>query len=486
MSQSFSTKALRGAMWAVTSAVFPNLIALLVFIITSRVLTPSDFGAVAIAASIALTLAAIVPAGYGEALVQREHTESIHYQSTFTLCLIIGFLLFVGMALSRSLIATLFHLPLLTVIVPVMAIRLIFDAIAIVPNAIVARSMEFHLLAARTVIATLLSSCIAIWLAVTGFGLWALVASQVVGSIASAAASLWAARWVPKLQLSREALKELTGYGLYASATKALQTFIAQSDSAIIGLFLGTSQVGLYNFARRIYSIINENLSGALNIVAHPMFSNIQSDKERVRRGFALATFISSAISFPLFMGLGAVSDTLVPLLFGARWNGAILLLKIFCIHGLISCIGLLQAGLIRSQGKARWWFFYSLANGLSSVLIIAVCARFGAVTMLAVNVIKSFMLWPFSVGVTVQVLKWNTASYLRNFIGPVIASVGMLICIAVAREYGLGYRPISVLLIDVVVGAASYTLILFIVSRERVVQVSLLLRGFAKPRARA
>lgn len=482
MNQSFSVKALRGSAWAIFSALFPNLIAMLVFVVTSRILSPSDFGAVAIATSVSLLVAAFIPAGYGEALVQRPDVQPVHPQTVFTACLASGIVFYIVLFLLRDEMAEVFGLPLLAVILPVMAVRVIFDAIAVVPNALIARSMSFHLLAARTVTATLFSSLLAIVLVVTGFGLWALVASQVAGSVAIAIASLWASGWRPNFKYSHSAFRELTSYGLYSSGTKTLQTVIAQSDSAIIGFFLGPAQVGLYNFARRIYSILNENLSGALNTVAHPTFSGIQSDKERVRRGFALATFLSSAISFPMFIGLAVICDRLVPMLFGAKWMDATLLIRIFCVHGLISCIGLLQAGLIRSQGRARWWFYYSLVNGISSIIIIATCAQFGAATMLAVNVIKSYLLWPTSVIVTLKILEWNGASYLRGFVGPALATAGMAACIETVRILHPFDKPGLALTSDIVVGALSYTILLCLFSRSRVIQIVQLLRGAIRP----
>lgn len=482
MNQSFSVRALRGSAWAIFSALFPNLIAMVVFVVTSRILSPSDFGAVAIATSISLLVAALIPAGYGEALVQRQDMQPAHAQTVFTACLFSGIVFYIGLFLARDELAALFSLPSLAIILPVMAVRVIFDAIAVVPNALIARSMSFHLLAARTVTATLLSSLVAIALVYTGFGLWALVASQVAGSIAIAVASLWASGWRPNFRYSHQAFRELTGYGLYSSGTKTLQTVIAQSDSAIIGFFLGPAQVGLYNFARRIYSILNENLSGALNTVAHPTFSGIQSDKERVRRGFALATFLSSAVSFPMFIGLAVVCDRLIPMLFGEKWMDATLLVRIFCIHGLISCIGLLQAGLIRSQGRARWWFYYSLANGISSIIIIATCAQFGAAIMLGVNVIKSYLLWPTSVIVTLKILEWNAPAYLRGFAGPALASAGMVACIEGLRLLVAFEDPLFALAGDIGVGVIAYAALLCLLSRSRVVQIAQLLRGAIRP----
>src|SRR5690606_1419814 len=94
----------------------------------------------------------------------------------------------------------------------------------------------------------------------------------------------------------------------------------SRADQALVGFVLGVRPVGLYNFSRRIYSMVNDIVSGALGTVSHPMFSEIQHEPDKVRRGFLVSTFLSSVVSFPIFAGIALVADRAIPLLFGEQW----------------------------------------------------------------------------------------------------------------------------------------------------------------------
>ena len=163
----------------------------------------------------------------------------------------------------------------------------------------------------------------------------------------------WSTGWRPRLRFSFGVLAGLSGYGAYASGTRLLTFFGTQADQAFVGLVLGTTQLGFYNFARRVFTILNDVTSGALSTVAHPLFAGIKEDIERIKRGFLLATFLSSVVSFPIFIGLACVAGQAVPLLFGPHWGGALWPIRILCGLGIISCIGSLQAGLYHPASAA-------------------------------------------------------------------------------------------------------------------------------------
>jgi teichuronic acid exporter len=468
-STGYADRAFRSVLWSGVNSLAPTLINLGVFVITSRLLKPADFGAVAIAASLGALASALTPAGFGEALVQRKSLKPAHIDSVFWLCVVSGILSYGLLCLLAGTIARLFSLDLLRILLPVMGLRVVFDMISVVPNALIVRKLSFHLVAMRTVMATAVAAAISLALIFAGYGLWALVLSQLANYFVIALVNLGTAGWLPRFSASRHALRELSEYGLFASSTRGLQFFLSQADQSIIGYVLGTTQLGLYNFARQVYSMLNEVFSGALTAVAHPMFAGVQSEQDKVRRGFLLASFLSSVVSFPVFAGLGLVADRAVPLFFGDQWNDALWLIRIFCVHGIISCIGLLQSGLIRSQGHARWWFYYSLLNGVLSIVIVFVFARYGATTMLAINVAKSYLFWPLSVAMTLRLLAIGPRDYGRQFAAPALAAMIMIGAVLLLRSLLPAMSPLAGLVIDIAAGGLSYAVAILLLAPKQV-----------------
>ena len=155
-----------------------------------------------------------------------------------------------------------------------------------------------------------------------GFGLWALAIAQIAAPAAACVAAFWGARWLPGFRIKLSSLRELLHYGIFASGNRFLQTM--NLDQLIIGTLVSPAALGIYNVARRLYEMLNNVVAGGLNSVSHVLLSSLQHDKDKVREAFLMATFGCSLVSFPAFMGLAAVADDAIPLIFGPHWAAAI------------------------------------------------------------------------------------------------------------------------------------------------------------------
>jgi O-antigen/teichoic acid export membrane protein len=369
-------------------------------------------------------------------------------------------------------------LPVLAALVPVLGLRVIFDGAAVVPTAMITQLLSFRLIAMRTMIATLVSASISLTLVLLGFGLWALIISTLANSFVAAAAMFWGAGWVPRARFSPAVVADLAGYGAFASGTRLLNFLGTQVDQAVVGLVLGPFQLGLYNFARRMFAMLNEVTSGALSAVAHPLFAGIQHDRERVKRGFLLASFLSSTIAFPCFIGLACVAHLAIPCLFGPQWTGALWPVRILCSIGIVSCIGMLQAGLITSIGRANWWFYYQLLTGLLQIPIIIFVSPYGTTALLLATAAKAYLLWFIPVTMTLRLLSMRAGTYLSQFLSPLASAVAMAAAILVI-DHSLQHVPIAVALaVEVVAGAAAYGLVLVATAGQRVHDLALLVHG--------
>ncbi|NML32436.1 lipopolysaccharide biosynthesis protein [Paraburkholderia antibiotica] len=463
-----SLDAFRGVFWSALNIAVPTAVSLLVFIVTSRLLKPADFGVVALAATIAAAAAILVPSGFGDALVQSMQKDSLHLSSVFWLCAVSGAIAYVLLIALAGLIARLSGAPLLAQLIPVLGLRVIVDAVGIVPTALLTQTLSFRLIATRTALASIVAAAISIALVLKGFGIWALAMSLLATSVVSVVATFWTARWRPELVFSTAALRDLTNYGLYASGTKTLLFLWNQADQIIVGFVLGAAQLGIYNFSRRIFLIINDVSSGALGAVAHPFFSGMQNDIARVREGFVSATFLTSIFAFPVFIGLASVADRAIPLIFGPQWAGALWPIRILCVLGIITCIGTLQAGLINSLGKAKWWFYYQLFTGLVNIPIFFLLAPRGISLMLIVLVAKTYLFWPAPVVMTLRLLRLSASRYLGQFLAPLLASCAMAGVILGSRALLPPMSPGLELIADLTIGAASYGLVLVAIAKKR------------------
>jgi teichuronic acid exporter len=466
-----SSAALRGAFWSAVNATVPTMLNSLVFIVSSRYLMPHDFGIIALAVSAISLATAIAPAAFGEALIQQLNIRKSHLDTVFWLCISAALLIYGILVAFSPLIATTMGQSAVADFLPILGLKLIFDLAAVVPNALIARAMSFHLIAMRTIVATMISSVICIGMLLSGYGILALAISLLAVSVTSSVATFWGAKWLPGFEIKMQALRDLARYGFFASANRSLQ--VMNLDQLLIGSLINPTALGIYNFAKRLFQIINDVIAGALTSVSHALLSSLQDEKDKVREAFLLATYGSSVVSFPAFVGLAAIVGDAIPLVFGPQWSDAIWPTRWFCVFGLMSCIGVIQSSLINSQGRSDWWFYYQLFKQALTVATILFLINKGIAYIVMAIALQALMLWPVTLMMVSKIIKLKITSYLRQFLTPVLASVIMLISIFLIGYFIQEISPIIRLIVEIIFGVIVYALSIFFLSRHKIIMIT-------------
>ena len=470
-----------GLLWNLGNIAFTSILAAIAFAFTSRVLGPGEFGAVALAASIVAMATTIVPVAFGEALIQRADLRQPHLDSVFWLTSVVGVVVFIALIASAPLAARLSGQPILAEILPVLALRMPFEAMATVPTALIARRMDFRLLALRSMLASLLASGLCIVMLVMGFALWALVASQLTGSIVACVVAALTAGWWPGRRISTRAMRDLRSFGLFSMGGKVLND--ARIDQFLLGALLGPAALGLYFFARRLYQMLLDMTGGAIMPVSNVLFASLQSEIEKRREAYLLASFGATAVSLPVFGGCLAVAPVAVPLVFGPQWASAVFAVQAFSMIGIMAGLGVIQSALIRNLGAPGWWFWYQTAGQGLSWLIIAAFAPWGINAIMVATVLRTLALWPLSIAKVQRMLDLGFREYAGSLAGPIAAAAVMIpVVMLLPRMIGQGPSA-AVLSLQIGVGAVIYLTVLFAVAHRRLQTIASVVRASRKDR---
>lgn len=467
-------RAFSSVIWSGLNSFTPAALGLIVFILVSRVISPEDFGYVAFAVAIVGTVGAFSPAGFGDALIQRSDVDTTHLNMTFWLCLLWGIGLYGGVLVMAHPLAGWLGDPKLSTLLPVIGIRLIFDLAAVVPSSLLSRRMEFRRIALRTVAASSLSAVVCLLVLYLGYGLWALVLSQLVASIALWATGWMSVRWRPSIRVDWQALKHLMNFGGYASGSRLVTTI--NVEQILIGAMLGSASLGLFSFARRVFQILNDVLTGALGAVSYPLLSSMQNEPIKMVDAYLAVTFLSSVITFPIFVGLGLVAENVIPLVFGPHWYAAVPALQAFCAIGLLSCIGVIQSTLIRAIGRADWSMWYQIGQQLLTAAIILVLAPSG-VTAVAVGIaFKTWLTFPLMAVLVGRTVGLSPVRYAGQFVAPSLGCLVMAAAVLGIRD-GLGIPDLWRVILQIGVGGIVYVLTVLLISRRRLASIFELVR---------
>jgi PST family polysaccharide transporter len=348
--------------WAVAQQVGRQSANYLVFLVLALLLTPRDVGVVSLAASSIAFLSVFSEMGFSAALVQRARVEPGHLSTTFALNLAAGSVLTVlGIGAAEPL-ARFFHAPEAAPIFVALSAGFLLNAASVTQVALAQRELRFRELALRDTAAALTGGVVGIGLALSGWGVWSLVAQTLTAS-AIGTALLWRLLpWRPRASdVSLSWARELWGYSSKIFWFNVFKYFAQNADRLLVGYLGGPVPLGAYTFAYRLVISPVATVSGAVGSYLFPRFSRLQHDLAAVRAVYLRATGAVDTALLPLLAVAAVVAPLGVPLLFGARWASAAILVQLFAFVAAAQLIIAPVGQLMKALDRPGWMFAWSL-----------------------------------------------------------------------------------------------------------------------------
>jgi len=318
--QSLHEQAVVGFVWAAAQKWLVRISTLLAFILLGRLLTPEEFGVVALAMTIITVLTVLTDAGFTLWLIQHRRLNDAATSTAFWISGALGLVLAGALAAAAGPVADLFDSAELRVILPVLALSVVVAGLSSVPAALLQREMRFRDLAIRQVVATVASVVVAVVLALLGAGVWALVAQTLVRVCVATVILWWKSDFRPRFVFSLQEARAMTGYGAKSLGVALGGAFRDQGEAFMIGALVGTTALGFWTIAGRLVYVVVELGSAAVGSVAAPLFAKLQDDPARLTRAYSRTLSAGSLILVPAMVALALSSRELVPLVFGPQW----------------------------------------------------------------------------------------------------------------------------------------------------------------------
>lgn len=376
-------RVIKGMAWSSIGQATALSLSFISNIILARLLTPNDFGCIGMLA-IFLTISSVfVNGGFGMALIQKKNATHIDYTTIFWWNLAISFFCVVLLFFAAPFIADFYHTPLLKNVLRVLSFELILTAIAIVPTNQLKKEFRFKQLAIRTIVSTSISLIITVFLAFKGYGIWSLVAHNLIKALIIDFLLWGMTTWRPTIEFSIKAWKEMFSFGGMMLLSNLMNTIYNNVNGLIIGRLFSASQMGYYAQARKLEEIPSLSLSAVINEVSFSAFSSIQDEKERLLLALRKNITSLSFLCFPMFFLLIELGSNLIPLLYGDKWMPAVPYFRILCLGSMLYTITLVYESVIKALGKGKFFFVIFTVNRLLGLIMIFLGIPFGVEGML-------------------------------------------------------------------------------------------------------
>ena len=314
-------KVVSGFRWLAAGKLAGQIVTWAVTIYVIRILTPEDYGLMAMAMVVIGFLSLFDELGMGAALIQQETLDDRRVAQVFGLVIIINFSAFALLIAISPLIAGFFNEPRLIDITWVLALQFPLLAAQIIPDAMLRRRMQFRKKSMVNFVAMIAGSFVTLGLAIAGHGVWALILGSVVTVLIKTIGFIVVARYFCLPSFNFTGLGRVVKFGTRVTGAHALWFIYSQADIFLVGRVLGKEMLGYYSVAMHLASLPMTKLGALVNEVSFVGFSRIQSEAKEVSRQFLKATKAITVFAFPVFFGISSVAPEIVSSVLGDTWS---------------------------------------------------------------------------------------------------------------------------------------------------------------------
>lgn len=469
MSNDLRSKTVRAVGHLGLGGALGKIISLCTTLVMARLLTPADYGLVAMAMVVVGFVGFFNEVGIGAAIVQKPNLTDSEVNGCFLIALLASVVLFGGTALASPLVASFFGNPKLGPMVAVLATAFVFGAFGTVPLAFLRKHMRFKAVAAIMLVSVVSQSAISLALAWIGFGPWSLVWSFVASSVIQSLGAFFLAGWRPRGRYGVREASDIVIYGLHVTATRIFWYMYSNADKAVIGKVLGDKALGVYDMAFSLATLPTAQITTLATNVASPLFSKLQHEHERLNAFILHFTRGISYVTYPALIGMLVTSRELVAVLLGPKWDGILVPFGALCVMGLIRSVDPLLSQALISTGNARKLSGYTLLCGIVMTLSVLGGAIVGGLRGVSLVWMVVYPLLSIRLLYLVCGVSGLTMGRYYRTLAPVAAGTAAMAAVVLAvRELFVqfGTPPLALLVLEVASGAAAY--VMWIVQFDR------------------
>jgi O-antigen/teichoic acid export membrane protein len=328
-------RSVRGGLWTFTSQGTGFLLTFVMTMVTARLLSPADFGMVAMVTAITGLGQAFADLGLSEATIQRQKISHEQVSALFWINVAIGLALMLVMIGLAPLLVWFYHEPRLRTLTWVLSLTFLIGGLRVQHNALLQRQMRFAAIAIRDVVACTVAVTTAIATACLGAGYWAIVAFPLTYNSTAVALTWVMVRWLPGLPRRGARVGSLIAFGGNVAGSYLINYLNRSADSVLIGWYWGASPLGLYSRAYNLLLRPVNQLNAPLSTIMVPALSRLQNDPERFARYYLRVVNLIMWIVTPLFGFLFVAAEPVIILVLGRKWLEAAPVFQILAIAAL-------------------------------------------------------------------------------------------------------------------------------------------------------
>lgn len=432
-----------------------QIVSFIVSIILARILSPEDYGSIALVLVFINISSVFIEGGLNSALIQKKNCTKEDYSSIFYISMLVALAVYILIFFFAPFFGHFYRNSELCIVLRVIGIGLFFNVVNSIQNAYVSKQLLFRKLFVSSFAGVLVSAIIGISMAYYGYGIWALVVQYLVSSFSIMVVMWFTVKWRPVKILSIQRFKSLFQYGWKIMVTNMTISLFTNIRSLIIGKVFTPSALAFFDRGKQFPSVIMDNIIASIQSVMFPVLSYEQDSLIKIKSMMRRSITISSYLIFPLLTGLLVISKPLVIVLLTEKWIEAIPFIRIFCIALILMPIQNINMVAIKSIGYSDITLKLELVKKILEVSILIITVFISVKAIAWGVVVYNFSCLFINLYPCKKLINYSYKEQLSDICPILFCSIAMGVGVYCLSFIPLGNLPLIVL--SVVLGLLLY-----------------------------
>ena len=433
---SLKDKTVKGVIWSAVDRFSAQGIQFVFSILIARLLVPEDYGVIAMLNIFLAVSQTFIDSGFGTALIRKIDRTETDFSTVFYFNIAVAVFFYLGLFFAAPAIANFYNTPLLVPVTRVTAINLVIGSLSGIHNAKLSIAIDFKSRAKISIVSAVLTGAVGLWMAYSGYGVWALVVQTVFAGIIRTIMLWIIVKWYPKLVFSWQSFKEMFSFGSKLLASGLLDTIYNNIYPLVIGKVFSPTTLGVYSKANSLAQFPSSNITSVLQSVTFPVLSTIQNEEDRLAAAYKRFLRIAAFVVFPLMMGLSAVADPFIRLALTDKWEGAIYLLQIICFWMMWYPIHAINLNILQVKGRSDYFLKLEIIKKIQGVIVLCITVPMGIVAMCYGSLISSIICLIWNTYYTKKLFGYGFFAQMKDLFPVIMHSLAMWLLVSVIVHF--------------------------------------------------
>jgi O-antigen/teichoic acid export membrane protein len=428
-------------LWMSFAATGSSLVSFGIFIILSRLLQPEDIGLVAFALVVVEMGKILVNAGFAQAVVQHPFFDQRYASTCFFSNLFFAFVVTLLVIFIGAPLVSHYYQPTAGKILSVLSLIFFLEGAKAVHEGKLKREFAFHVIAMRTLSAGLLSGALGVFLAIQGYGVWALVWQQLTNHFVTSLLSIVYGKWKPSMVFSWSDFKQLMNFSSPLMLAQLINNISGSVFEFLVGIILGPASLGFYRVGGRALYILQDIVLKPFEHTALSALSRLDNRSEQAQGALRMLR-MSAYLTLPIFFGAAAMAPDFIVGVFGEKWHASGSIMTILAIALAPLVIGYHTNAALTASGHSRYVMLQACSALTLSLLLGATSIPFGLMTTAYAFALRNYLVTALQLVLFKKIFNTSWTSMLNTFLPSGLASLIMFAMVFGANHWSVFAMP--------------------------------------------